>query len=140
MALRTETIDFLHKLEQSSNRKLYYPDEVGHLLEAARQSQQMAAFEEALFLAKFVSKSFGVMRRIGVDGEGFDKLSSEFEASLRKVSSLLKEISDSSADDIKREQEKQFFGLNPDSLDRLVNLMADLAILKNWTLDGKPLP
>jgi hypothetical protein len=140
MALRTETIDFLHELEHASNRKLQYPDEVGHFLEAARQSQQMPAFEEVLFLAKFISKSFGVMRRIGADGEGYDKLSSEFETNLRKASSLLKKISESSGDDIRRAQEKLFFGLNPDSLDRLVNLMADLAILKNWTLDGKPLP
>ncbi len=140
MALHAETDQFIRDLERFSNRKLSYPGDVGHFLEAARQSQKMSVFEEAIFLSKFVTKSLAVMRRIGTDGEGYDKLSSEFQANLQKTASLLKTLREGMPDEVKRNQENLFFSLTQDSLDRFVKLVADLALVKNWVLDGKPLP
>lgn len=140
MALRAETLDFLGELERSSNRKLNFSSDVGHLLEAARRSEKMQVFEEMIFLAKFITKSLEVMKRIGADGEGYDKLSAEFRTSLQKVASQLEDISVDAPDEIRRSEEVRFLGLTQESLERLVSLMADLTLVKNWVLDGKPLP
>lgn len=140
MALHAETDQFIRDLERFSNRKLSYPVDVGHFLEAARQSQKTSVFEEAIFLSKFVTRSLAVMQRIGTDGEGYDKLSSEFQVNLQKTASLLKILWEGTPDEVKRNQENLFFSLTEDSLDRFVKLVADLALVKNWVLDGKPLP
>ena len=140
MPLRAETLNLLKELERSSHRPLQYRENVGNFLEAAQRTEKMKEFEDVLFLAKFITKSFGVMKRIGADGEGYDKLSAEFEANLRKVTSLLQDISNGMSEGDKQAEEKLFFGLTSACLDHLVQLMADLTVLKNWTLDGNPLP
>ncbi|TSA14492.1 hypothetical protein D4R75_15730 [bacterium] len=140
MALRTETLDFLRELERFSDRSLKHPNDVGYLVEAAVQNRKMETFNEAIFLAKFVTKSFGVMKRIGVDGEGYDKLSAEFQASLGKVASLLKDIAEGAPEEVRRSQTALLFNLTQESLDRLMPLLSDLAIVKNWVLDGKQIP
>ena len=140
MALRAETLDFLRDLERFSDRSLKYPNDVGHLVEAAIRNREMERFNEAIFLAKFVTKSLGVMKRIGVDGDGYDNLSSEFQASLGKVTSLLKDIAEGAPEEVRRSQTALFFNLTQESLDRLMPLLSDLAIVKNWVLDGKQIP
>ena len=140
MALRAETLDFLRELERFADRSLKYPNDVGHLVEAAIRNREMERFNEAIFLAKFVTKSLGVMKRIGVDGDGYDNLSAEFQASLGKVTSLLKDIAEGAPEEVRRSQTALFFNLTQESLDRLMPLLSDLAIVKNWVLDGKHIP
>ena len=140
MAVRPQTLDFIRELERSSNHKLFFPDDVGCLLEAARQHQKMEAFEEAIFLAKFITKSAGVMKRIGPDGDGYDKLSSEVQAGIQKASSLLRKISESCPDNVGQLQSTMFFVMSHEALERLMRLFADLTLVKNWVLDKKPLP
>jgi hypothetical protein len=140
MAVRPQTLDFIRELERSSNHKLFFPNDVGHLLEAARQHKKMEPFEEAIFLAKFITKSSGVMKRIGPDGDGYDNLSSEVQAGIQKASSLLKRISESCPDDVGQLQSTMFFAMSHEALERLMRLFEDLTLVKNWVLDKKPLP
>lgn len=140
MALRAETLDFLRDLERFSGRSLKYPNDIGSLVEAAGRNRKTDAFNEAVFLAKFVTKSLGVMKRIGIDGDGYEKLSAEFQASLRNVTSLLKDIVEGEPEEVLRSQTALFFNLTQESLDRLVLLLSDLAVVKNWMLDGKQIP
>ena len=140
MAVRPQTLDFIRELERSSNHRLFFPNDVAHLLEAARQRNRMAAFEEAIFLAKFITKSAGIMRRIGPDGEGYDKLSSEVQTAIQNASSLLRGLSENAPEDVKRIQSESYFAMTHKSLERLMKLFSDLASVKNWVLDGKPLP
>ena len=90
MTLHVGTQEMLRELERAASRKLRYPEAIGALLDAARASGRMEAFLETAFLAKFVTKSLRIMKRIGVDGEGYDKLSAESESNLAKASSLLR--------------------------------------------------
>jgi hypothetical protein len=140
MPLKPQTLDFMRQLERSSNRKLSFPDDVGNLLEAARQSQCMDAFEEAIFLAKFITKSAGVMQRIGPDGEGYDKLAAGVQTGIQKSSTLLQTISGHTPEGVRTKQSDSFFAINHEALERLMQLFADLTLVKNWMLDGKPLP
>jgi len=140
MAVRPQTLDFIRELERSSNQKLFFPDDVGYLLEASRLHQEMEVFEEAIFLAKFITKSAGVMKRIGPDGDGYDKLSSEVQTAIQKASSLLKKISESRPDNAGHLQHTMLFAMSHEALERLMRLFADLTLVKNWVLDKKPLP
>ena len=140
MAVRQQTLDFIGELERSTNHKLFFPEDVGQLIDAARQHRKLEAFEEAIFLSKFITKSAVVMKRIGPDGDGYDKLSSEVHAGIQKASSLLKIISESCPDDVSQLQSIKFFAMNHEALERLMRLFADLALVKNWVLDKKPLP
>jgi hypothetical protein len=140
MTLRAETLNFLRELERFFDRTLSFRDEVGMLIEVAGQKGKMGAFNDAIFLAKFITKSMGVMKRIGVDGEGYDKLSAEFQSNIQKVSAFLKEILEVAPEDARRSMAPFFLSLTHDSLEHLMILLSDLAIVKNWVLDGKQLP
>ncbi|OGU25973.1 MAG: hypothetical protein A2X66_04120 [Ignavibacteria bacterium GWA2_54_16] len=140
MMLRTETQELLHDVERSANKKLGHPEAVGVFLESARSAGKMELFLEAAFLAKFVTKSFGIMKRIGVDGEGYDKLNAESESNLAKASSLLRSLNENLPEDLRRKHEALFFSLTPESLGQFLALLVDLTAVKNWTLDGGRLP
>ena len=140
MDVRPQTPEFIRELERSSNHKLFFPNDVSHLLDAARRDGKMEAFEEAIFLAKFITKSVAVMKRIGPDGDGYDKLSLEVEAGIQKASSLLKCVSQSCSSDVGQLQSTAFFAMSHDAVERLMRLFADLTFVKNWVLDKKPLP
>lgn len=140
MALRAETLNFLRELERFSDRTLNYRDEVGLLIEVANQKGKTGAFDDAIFLAKFITKSTAVMKRIGVDGEGYDKLSTEVQSNIQKVSAILRDILDVVPEEARRSMTPFFFSLTQESLEHLVLLLSDLAIVKNWVLDGKQLP
>jgi len=140
MSVQPQTLEFIRELERSSNHKLFFPTEIGHLLDAARQDQKMKAFEDAIFLGKFITKSTGIMKRIGPDGDGYNKLSSEVQAGIQKASALLKSISESCPDDVAKRQSTMFFAMSHETLERLMRLFADLALVKDWVLDKNPLP
>lgn len=140
MDVRPQTLEFIRELERSSNHKLFFPNDVGHLLDAARRDGKMEAFEEAIFLAKFITKSALVMRRIGPDGDGYDKLSAEVETGVQTASSLLKSVSRSCPGEVGQLQSTRFFAMSHEALERLMRLFADLTFVKNWVLDKKPLP
>lgn len=140
MTLRPETVNFLRDLERSSDRTLNFRDEIGLLIEVAGQKGKMASFNEAIFLAKFITKSMGVMKRIGIEGDGYDKLSAEFQSNIQKVSILLKEILDVAPEEARRSMAPFFLSLTQEGLEHMVLLLSDLAVVKNWVLDGKKLP
>lgn len=140
MEISPPTRKFLKELELHAGRKLFFPDDVAFLIEQARNGGMAEVLEDAAFHAKFVTKSFGVMKRIGADGEGYGKLSVEFQVSIEKVSTLLKILVKESADDLKVRFVRRFFSLDQGSMERLMNLMSDLAAVKNWRVDGNPLP
>lgn len=140
MTLRTETEELLSDVERSANKKFRHREAIGAFFESAQSNGAMNVFLDAAFLAKFLTKSFGIMKRIGVDGEGYDKLSTESESNLARVSSLLRSLNTHLPDDLRKKYDALFFSLTQESLARLLVLLDDLAMLKNWTLDGGGLP
>ena len=138
--LRTETQELLRDVERSTNKKLAHPEAVGSFFESARSVGEMEVFLEAAFFAKFVTKSFGIMKRIGVDGEGYNKLRAESESNLAKASSLLRSLNEHLPDDLRRKHQASFFSLSQESLGRFLALLDDLSAIKNWMLDGGRLP
>ncbi len=140
MDLQTTTRQFIDDLQRYSNRKLVYPQEVGYLLDQATLRGLDQPLRDAIFHAKFAVKTKEIIGRIGRDGEGFDKLSAEFENNIEKTSTLLKTIVKESPEEIKHRFVNDFFGLDQVSFGNFIKLLEDLAWVKNYEIDGRPLP
>jgi hypothetical protein len=135
-----QTQNLLREIERSSGRTLNYRDETGLFIEAALRNGLMPAFNEAIFLAKFVTKSAAVMKRIGADGEGYAVLAAEFQAGVEKASLLLKRIAETLTEEERRDISRCFFSLTPEGLEHLIVLLSDFTVIKNWMLDGHTFP
>ena len=131
---------FIDQLQEFSQHRLNFPRDVEVLIELATAQRHDDLFRDAIFHAKFAVKTKEVMSRIGPGGEGFDKLSTEFQNSTEKASTLLKTIVKESPDEIKRHFVNDFFSLDPASFANFMKLLEDLGWVKNWEVDGKPLP
>ena len=138
--LRQETQQFLRDLERSSSRKVNVPHDLGTLLEASARVDQKDHFEQIVFLAKFITKTFDIMKRIGPDGEGYDTLAREFQDNVEKVGEKIRKLLLTSPDNIQDHFARRYFRMEPESLENHMKLLADLTLVKNWMLDGKSLP
>jgi hypothetical protein len=138
--MRTETRVFVADLEKFAGRKLSFPEEIGLLVEAANEGPGRKVLEEAAFHAKFVSKTFDLMKRVGPGAEGFDKLQAELANTLRTTTALLQSLGSKFPDDARVEFEGRFLTPGEEQLTNLMQLVRDLAWVKNWMLDGKTIP
>ncbi len=140
MELQSQTKQFIENLQKEYGRTLSFPEEVCFLIDQTNMHRLDQPFRDAIFHAKFATKTREVMSRIGHDGEGYDKLSSEFQTSVEKASTLLKTIVKESPEEHKQQLVRNFFSLDQSSFSRLMKLFEDLSWIKNWEVDGKSLP
>ena len=139
MATRPEVEQFVRDLELYAKHRLSFPAEIAQFISLIH-AKNSEVFEDAIFHAKFAVKSQEIMKRIGPDGEGYDKLSAEFRASVEKTSTLLKTLVKESPDELKLHMVKTFFEMNPEAFQHFMGLLVDLSWIKNWQVDGRPLP
>jgi hypothetical protein len=132
--------DFIKQLQVYSDKKLKYPAEVGELMQIAVESGLVPEFDELIFQAKFLVKAHAIINRIGAGGEGFQKLSSEFIESMKKTIAIIKKILEKSAGETGQKYNDTFLNDGPDYMHKLMDLLSDLNWVKNWQVDGKPLP
>lgn len=140
MPLPEDITSFLKALGQFASRELPHRDDVGLLLAQARQVGDMKSFEDLIFVAKFVSKSIDVMRRVGPGANGYEKLATEFKENTERASVLARALLEHADAAEKRRFHDEYFGNNQESLGRFLGLLGDLSWVKNWRVDGKPLP
>lgn len=131
---------FINELEIYSNRKLNYPEEVGQILQIVMQTGLVGEFEDLIFQAKFFVSTQELMKRIGPSTDGFEKLSAEYQKSIKTAMNILKTIMEEPQSDVDKEWAKKFVAIDADGLNRFVKLSSDLGAIKNWQIDGKPLP
>jgi len=132
--------DFIDELEIYAKRKLNYPAEVGELLQIVMQTGLVGEFEGLIFQAKFLVRTQEIMKRIGPGMDGFEKLSTEFQSSVKKSIDSLNMIVERAPSDIARKLTDTFIVMETDSFSRLMKLFSDLSWIKRWQVDGKPLP
>jgi hypothetical protein len=132
--------DFIDELEIYAQRKLNYPVEVGELLQIVMQAKLINEFEGLIFQAKFLLRTQEIMKRIGPGMDGFEKLSTEFQSSMKKSIDFLNLLVERAPSDVARKLTDTFIVTETDSLNRFMKLLSDLSWIKNWQVDGKPLP
>ncbi|MGD1045671.1 MAG: hypothetical protein ABR936_10150 [Bacteroidota bacterium] len=140
MTIRPDIAEFVADLEVFGKRKLNYPLEVGEILQIAVQTVLTNEFEELIFQAKFLVRTQDVMNQIGHEAEGFEKLSTEFQSAVKKSMDLVKMLVGRAATDVTQKYLSTFFVMETESFARLMKLYSDLSWIKNWQIDGKPLP
>ncbi len=140
MTAENDFHEFVEELQVFARRPLNFPNELREILELTSRHGEASAFREAIFQAKFAVKTRDVMTRIGEKGEGYEQLSTEFQKSLERTSVLLKTIVEHSDESYRASLAVKFLEMKRESFGNLLKLLEDLSWVKNWEVDGKPLP
>lgn len=131
---------FLDDVERHAKRAMKHRGDVAALLRAASARSMEQVFMDAVFHATFVVKTRDVMKRVGAGGEGFDTLKAQFGEGVERVHTLLRTLLKEEPAEVKETFASTFFRMEQEHLDRLLDLMSDLALIKHWEVDGHPLP
>ncbi|RPI05356.1 MAG: hypothetical protein EHM64_06860 [Ignavibacteriae bacterium] len=140
MTIRPDITAFVRDLELYSKHRLNYPLEVSELLQIVVQTGIIDEFEEVIFISKFLVRAQEVLKRIGHETEGFNKLSAEFQSNIKRMMNLLNSFAGRADEALSQKYASIFLTPDIENVDRLVRLCSDLSWVKNWQIDGKPLP
>jgi hypothetical protein len=140
MQLSSTTLALLETLDTVSGRKLSRQEDLGTLIELAAMNQQQSELNDLSFLAKFVSKTYGIMERIGRGAEGYDKLTQQFTENMEKGKTLLRVLIGTGSADVKHQFESTYFAMTPSALQALLELFYSLSWYKNWQIDNRSTP
>ncbi|GJQ21261.1 MAG: hypothetical protein HBSIN02_16160 [Bacteroidia bacterium] len=140
MTLRPDTERFVNELEKYANRSMKYKEEIGILLDQSTASGKREVFDDIIFFAKFIAKSQDLMRRIGPENEGYGKLASEFQSAIEKTTSLMRTVVKEGPEEVKERFVEGFFRMDEESFSSLMVFVRELAWVKNWLVDGRPVP
>jgi len=111
--------------------------DLGVLIELSYQSQAQDRLDDIAFSAKFLSKSFELMKRIGKEGEGYDKLESEFTAQVEKSRSAILQLLEHADAMTKAHFVSTYLGMDTLALQNLMQLFHDLSWYKNFQIDSR---
>ena len=137
VTISQRTKDLLNTLVSFSNGSLTCTNDLATIIELSLLRKAGQELADLSFLAKFLHRTHGIMKRIGKDGEGYDRLAEEFGRNLRKVVDLLHTIVSAAPADVKEGFEKEYLAMTQQSLHRLLALMYDLSWYKNWLIDNE---
>ena len=137
MILSPATASLLSALDAMSGNKLTRRDDLGTLLELGASSHMRPVLEELSFYAKFLQRTHGIMKRIGKDGNGYDKLSEEFGTSLGKANRLIGTLLDGAPPDVRAQFSSTYLAMTQGGLANLLALFYDLSWYKNRLIDAE---
>jgi hypothetical protein len=136
MDIGLSTLQLLTSLDLLSGRRLTRRDDLAALIELATRSSKLSAFEELSFHAKFVSKSSRIMKRIGKDADGYEKLLHECTAGLDHSKELLRTLLAEAPHEIQDHFASTYFALTTEGFQNFQALLYDLSWYKNWLIDA----
>ncbi len=125
----------VNHLNNLSSGTLKHPATLQVLLESVAKGGIEDTLGDLAFDAKFCHKTHGIMQRIGLEGEGYDKLAAEFTVGIGRCREHLQQILThlSSAD--RNEIEAKFLAMTPEGMQNLLALLHDLSWYKNYQID-----
>jgi len=135
MTISPEVSSLVAAIQDFSRNKLRRPADFAVLIDLAYAQKKKDVLGELSFLAKFVWNTYTVMKRIGRNEEGYDKLSFQFNENMEKASTLIRLIMKEGPADAKRDFTQAYFPMTPDAFQNLLDLLYDLSWLKNWEID-----
>ncbi len=135
MQMSASTLAALSALDEFSGHRLTCKDDLGLLMELARDVERRHLLDDLSFTAKFLSRSHGIMKRIGPDGEGYERLASEFSLNMEKAVSALRRLLDGSPQEVSAPFVSRYLAMTHDGLQNFLALCYDLSWYKNWLID-----
>lgn len=137
MTLSQTTKELLSKISAASGNKLLRSMDLGVLIELSNQQQKQSVLEELAFSAKFLSKSFELMKRIGKEGDGYDKLETEFTVQVEKSRKAILQLLELADSMTKAHFTGTYLGMDTLALQNLMQLFHDLSWYKNYQIDSR---
>ena len=137
MTPSSSTVSLLAALDTASRGQLKRRDDLGILLDLGASPDQSATLVDLAFHSKFLTRTFGIMQRIGREGNGYDRLESEFAVNMEVARGHLRSLLSGAPDTIRDRLSSSYLALTPGGLSNLMALLGDLAWYKNWLLDSK---
>jgi len=137
MTLSPPTIAILGTLDTASRGQLKRRDDLGVLLELGAPPERAAALDDLAFRAKFLTRAFGIMQRIGREGNGYDRLESEFAANMDVARGHVRTLLRGAPDIVRDPFTASYLSMTPAGLSHLMALLGDLTWYKNRLLDTR---
>jgi hypothetical protein len=122
---------FLDKVEENAVRRISYKSYLTELISAICNTGKKELLGEIIFLGKFLHNAMNIMNRIGANGEGYEKLQSEFVKNTDKLIGQLKVVSIG----LKNEFDEFALAESLESFKNFSSFVEDLNLLKNYELD-----
>jgi hypothetical protein len=135
MILQQTTKTLLSEINKASGNSLKRSLDLGALLQIAEEQQQIEKLDDLAFSAKFITKSFDVMQRIGKDGNGYEKLSEEFSSQIKKSLEILRQILEKTDAMTRSHFSGTYLEMNTLTMQNLMQLYHDLSWYKNFQID-----
>ncbi|MFA6456278.1 MAG: hypothetical protein WCW40_05595 [Bacteroidota bacterium] len=135
MILRQTTKTLLSTIQQSTGKTLQRSLDLGALIELSETHSLQNTLNDLAFSSKFIVKSFELMKRIGKDGNGYEKISEEFSAQVQKSQQVIKQILDHADAITKSHFAGSYLEMNTLTMENLMQLYHDLSLFKNYQLD-----
>jgi hypothetical protein len=136
MQISSQTTTLIDAIERHAQRPFAHRSDVELLIELAHRSSNLQTLEELSFFAKFAHKTYGIMKRIGKEAEGYDKLSKEFADSVERSKSLLQSLLEHAEGGAGEEFQSNFFAMTPAAFQNLLSFFHDLSGYKNYQIDS----
>jgi hypothetical protein len=127
----------LSDINEVSGKSLKRSLDLGALLQIAEEQSQKTMLDDLAFSAKFITKSFELMQRIGRDGNGYEKLSEEFSMQIKKSQEILKQLLDKTDAMTKAHFTGSYLEMNTLTMQNLMQLFHDLSWYKNYQIDKR---
>jgi len=137
MDLSQETKTIIARINEMSGNTLQRSMDLARLIDLSRRFNRGHVLDDLAFLAKFLSKSFEIMKRIGKEGEGYDKLFSEFSVNVTKSQYLIASLIEGSSDDVAAYFTATYCSVGEKTMNNLMQLIHDLGWYKNYRIDTK---
>ena len=137
MELSTATDSLLSELDSFSGGKIKHRPDLGILLESGRTVPEREILDELGFYAKFLDRTYGIMTRIGREGDGYERLAHEFSGAIGKTRTLMSSLLAGAPGDVRERFAAMYLSMSRESLDNLLSLCHDLGWYKNWLIDTK---
>jgi hypothetical protein len=137
MLLSPSTSTLVDALDVFSRHRLTRKDDLGVLVELATRADAKAALHELCFTAKFISRTYGIMRRIGAQDKAYEGLSRQFAEQLEKAETQGRSLLQHAPAGTQEHFASVYYARSPEALERHLALLYDLSWYKNWLIDHR---
>ena len=137
MHLSPSTSALVDALDAFSQHKLTRKNDLGILLELATQADAKTALQELSFTAKFISRTYGIMQRVGAKDRAYEGLSRQFAEQLERAETLGRSLLRQAPVGTQEAFASTYYARSPEALERHLALLYDLSWYKNWLIDHR---
>lgn len=137
MVLSNSTKTLLSAVSEASGNRLQRSMDLARLIELAQVHSLQDRLDDLAFISKFLSKSFELMKRIGKEGEGYDKLFEEFSDNIQKSQRLIGELTAGAESTVKSYFSESYLSMGDSTMNNLMQLFHDLSWYKNYKIDSR---